>query len=219
MAPRVAPPRGSRAPPRRPGPAGAHGQVRGRVPRNRALSKPRSFETALFRNRALSKPRSLEGVARREERCPTETTVESGGTSRERLQGYRVTEENRALSKPRSPPPFLPRTNRISLVPPLVLSGHAASLTPYLAPTGRTRPNREHAARTTGMRATADMTCARAGTHLGREPVDREDEVVFQQPRFLPGRANERRRADADHACRGTRRVRLVRGEGRGVST
>ena len=30
-----------------------------------------------------------------------------------------------------SPPP-LPRTNRTSLVPPLVLSGHAASLTPYL---------------------------------------------------------------------------------------
>ena len=28
-------------------------------------------------------------------------------------------------------PPFLPRTNRTSLVPPLVLSGHAASLTPY----------------------------------------------------------------------------------------
>ena len=29
------------------------------------------------------------------------------------------------------PPPLLPRTNRTSLVPPLVLSGHAASLTPY----------------------------------------------------------------------------------------
>jgi len=28
-----------------------------------------------------------------------------------------------------APPPFLPRTNRTSLVPPLVLSGHAASLT------------------------------------------------------------------------------------------
>ena len=28
-------------------------------------------------------------------------------------------------------PPPLPRTNRTSLVPPLVLSGHAASLTPY----------------------------------------------------------------------------------------
>jgi hypothetical protein len=30
-----------------------------------------------------------------------------------------------------TPPPPLPRTNRTSLVPPLVLSGHAASLTPY----------------------------------------------------------------------------------------
>ena len=29
------------------------------------------------------------------------------------------------------PPPLLPRTNRTSLVPPLVLSGHTASLTPY----------------------------------------------------------------------------------------
>jgi len=29
-------------------------------------------------------------------------------------------------------PPPLPRTNRTSLVPPLVLSGHAASLTPYI---------------------------------------------------------------------------------------
>jgi hypothetical protein len=29
------------------------------------------------------------------------------------------------------PPPPLPRSNRTSLVPPLVLSGHAASLTPY----------------------------------------------------------------------------------------
>ena len=32
---------------------------------------------------------------------------------------------------PPPPPPLLPRTNRTSLVPPLVLSGHAASLTPY----------------------------------------------------------------------------------------
>ena len=32
---------------------------------------------------------------------------------------------------PLLPPPPLPRTNRTSLVPPLVLSGHAASLTPY----------------------------------------------------------------------------------------
>jgi len=33
------------------------------------------------------------------------------------------------LTRPLTPP--LPRTNRTSLVPPLVLSGHAASLTPY----------------------------------------------------------------------------------------
>ena len=32
---------------------------------------------------------------------------------------------------PPSPSPPLPRTNRTSLVPPLVLSGHAASLTSY----------------------------------------------------------------------------------------
>jgi hypothetical protein len=37
-----------------------------------------------------------------------------------------------ALRPPPRPPP-LPRTNRTSLVPPLVLSGHAASLTPYIA--------------------------------------------------------------------------------------
>ena len=35
----------------------------------------------------------------------------------------------RGRDRVRSPPP-LPRTNRTSLVPPLVLSGHAASLTP-----------------------------------------------------------------------------------------
>ena len=35
----------------------------------------------------------------------------------------------RMVNKPPPPPP--PRTNRTSLVPPLVLSGHAASLTPY----------------------------------------------------------------------------------------
>ena len=34
-------------------------------------------------------------------------------------------------ARPSAPPPPLPRTNRTSLVPPLVLSGHAASLTPY----------------------------------------------------------------------------------------
>jgi len=37
----------------------------------------------------------------------------------------------RFLSTPSFPPPPLPRTNRTSLVPPLVLTGHAASLTPY----------------------------------------------------------------------------------------
>jgi hypothetical protein len=43
--------------------------------------------------------------------------------------------ERRASSRARSraPAPF-PRTNRTSLVPPLVLSGHAASLTPYPVP-------------------------------------------------------------------------------------
>ena len=40
---------------------------------------------------------------------------------------------------PPEPPPLFPRTNRTSLVPPLVLSGHAASLTPYrwLPPRGQ----------------------------------------------------------------------------------
>ena len=42
-----------------------------------------------------------------------------------------------------SPPPPLPRTNRTSLVPPLVLSGHAASLTPYrCAPLSRPAASR-----------------------------------------------------------------------------
>ena len=37
------------------------------------------------------------------------------------------------------PPPPLPRTNRTSLVPPLVLSGHAASLAGTIPPLQRAR--------------------------------------------------------------------------------
>ena len=36
------------------------------------------------------------------------------------------------VGNPCPPPPPFPRTNRTSLVPPLVLSRHAASLTPYM---------------------------------------------------------------------------------------
>jgi len=47
-----------------------------------------------------------------------------------RTHGGRVRRTRAATWGSGSPPP-LPRTNRTSLVPPLVLSGHAATLTPY----------------------------------------------------------------------------------------
>ena len=45
-------------------------------------------------------------------------------------------ERARLLNKVRVASPPFPRTNRTSLVPPLVLSGHAASLTPPPPPLG-----------------------------------------------------------------------------------
>jgi hypothetical protein len=92
MAPRVAPPRGFRAPPRRPCPAGAHGQVSGRVPetalsRNRALSKPRSLETAPSRNRALSKPRPLETALSRPLTLDNSVQGEGAGEENSRRGG------------------------------------------------------------------------------------------------------------------------------------
>ena len=47
----------------------------------------------------------------------------------------------------RSPPPPFPRTNRTSLVPPLVLSGHAASLTGSTSSTRRSCAQRSSALR------------------------------------------------------------------------
>jgi hypothetical protein len=68
----------------------------------------------------------------------------------------------------RSPPPFLPRTNRTSLVPPLVLSGHAASLTPRHAgapavfrPTYEVQPAPAASARPRGAEAASSVLAAR----------------------------------------------------------
>ena len=141
-------------------------------------------------------------------------------------------------AKPRRcPPPPLPRTNRTSLVPPLVLSGHAASLTPYpkpreaaQVPARRARCPRRRACprrprppwrRRLG-RAAALLTSHRAGCGRRRERPPR--------PPRHPLRVNRSRLALAPRARRrdetcpvstggGTRRVQSVReGGGGGAS-
>jgi len=75
------------------------------------------------------------------------------------LEGARAAAAREARAMVGPPPPPFPRTNRTSLIPPLVLSGHVASLTPYRWARGVQR----HPAR----RRSASARAARAGRLRG----------------------------------------------------
>jgi hypothetical protein len=113
------------------------------------------------------------------------------------------------LTDGRRPPPPLPRTNRTRLVPPPVLTGHAASMLHYAdgrAARGRTRPA------WWSCRHWRWRRCARAP----RGAADSQQPVSFRgrhaAARFVPRRAQH-------HTHTHTRRVQLVREEGRDASS